>query len=263
MEPTRELLQEEILEILYQKCSQKPVWVTCSEIFWNIQNIKVTERSVRDVLEWLVKNDLVIYQADKYQISKREFIDMSKRKAQQEKEMRSNENAEEKPVAYAGVSMSDEYKNMNNKNMHKSNIFFIAIALVAFLLSGALIGILFFNHYVHEKATASQIVEMQDSIHLQTLQMRNMGYLKDEFVINRNFKNISTSLGEQQAINKEIQNLFHMQQEQINNLIAYNKKQTYIIEQNQKEMYIYLWIIGVAVLVASSLLVAWYGRRNQ
>ena len=63
MEPTREQLQAEILEILYQKCLQKPIWVSCAEIFWSISNLKVSERSVKDVLDWLVKNDLVIYQA--------------------------------------------------------------------------------------------------------------------------------------------------------------------------------------------------------
>ena len=78
MEPTREQLQAEILEILYQKCLQKPIWVSCAEIFWSISNLKVSERSVKDVLDWLVKNDLVIYQADKYQIAKREFMDISR-----------------------------------------------------------------------------------------------------------------------------------------------------------------------------------------
>ena len=80
MESTKESLQEEILEILYQKNLQTPTWTTCSGIAWLVKDIKVTERSVREVLDWLVKNDLVLCQADKYQISKREFIEMSKRK---------------------------------------------------------------------------------------------------------------------------------------------------------------------------------------
>lgn len=58
MEPTREQLQAEILEILYQKCLQKPIWVSCAEIFWSISNLKVSERSVKDVLDWLVKTTL-------------------------------------------------------------------------------------------------------------------------------------------------------------------------------------------------------------
>lgn len=54
-------LQKKIMEILYTKSLVKPVWVTCSEIYWNIQNIKVSERSVCEALDWLVKNDVVLY----------------------------------------------------------------------------------------------------------------------------------------------------------------------------------------------------------
>ena len=80
MEPTRDQLQAEVLEILYQKSLNRPTWVSCPEVYWNIQNTKVSERSVKEVLDWLVKNDLVLHQADKYQIDKREFLDMSRRK---------------------------------------------------------------------------------------------------------------------------------------------------------------------------------------
>lgn len=55
MEQTKEQLQKEIMEILYTKSLVKPIWITSSEVYWNIQNIKVTERSVREALDWLVK----------------------------------------------------------------------------------------------------------------------------------------------------------------------------------------------------------------
>ena len=147
MEPTREQLQAEILEILYQKCLQKPIWVSCAEIFWSISNLKVSERSVKDVLDWLVKNDLVIYQADKYQIAKREFMDISRRKALEKKE--TEENAEVRTVEY-GTSipphtmnhhpwLEREYQQPVAKS---SNTMFAIIALIAFLISGTLVGIL-------------------------------------------------------------------------------------------------------------------------
>jgi len=89
-----------------------------------------------------------------------------------------------------------------------------------------------------------------------------MGYIKDEYTVNRNFKNLSRSLSEQKGINEEILDLIRTQQEQINSLVKYNEQNAHSLEQYQKKMYIYLWIISVAVLVGSSLLVAWYGRRN-
>lgn len=89
-----------------------------------------------------------------------------------------------------------------------------------------------------------------------------MGYIEDEYTINRNFKNLTQSLKGQQEINQELLDLIRSQQEQISSLVEYNKYQTRIIEQNQRENSIYLWIIGVTILIASSLLIAWYGKRN-
>ena len=71
-----------------------------------------------------------------------------------------------------------------------------------------------------------------------------MGYIKDEYTINRNFKNVTQSLKGQQEINQELLYLIRSQQEQINSLAEYNRYQTRIIEQNQRENHIYLWIIG-------------------
>ena len=89
-----------------------------------------------------------------------------------------------------------------------------------------------------------------------------MGYIKDEYTINRNFNNLTQSLKRQQEINQELLNLIRSQQEQISALVEYNRYQTQIIEHNQRENHIYLWIIGIAILIASSLLIAWYGKRN-
>ena len=143
MEQTKEQLQKEIMEILYAKSLVKPVWVTCSEVYWNIQNIKVTERSVREALDWLVKNEVVLYQGDKYQINKREFIEMSKRKAMEEKEM-----SQETGPQPENTGMNDNKTEIRNAGtdttatVRKNYLFYVIIALIAFLLSGILIGIL-------------------------------------------------------------------------------------------------------------------------
>lgn len=264
MEQTKEQLQEEVLDILYNKSLVKPVWVTCSEVYWNTKNIKVTERSVREALDWLVKNEVVLYQGDKYQISKREFLEISKRKEMEKKEVEEQEIPQPKanPAPVSIQPEDDSFK----KAPHRSNLFFVIIALIAFLLSGILVGILIFNHYAKDQndmpATQQQTVLEPDSINLSAIQVRTMGYIKDEYTVNRNFKNLSRSLSEQKGINGEILDLIRTQQEQINSLVKYNEQHAHSLEQYQKKMYIYLWIISVAVLVGSSLLVAWYGRRN-
>lgn len=267
MEPTREQLQAEILEILYQKCLQKPIWVSCAEIFWSISNLKVSERSVKDVLDWLVKNDLVLYQADKYQIAKREFMDISRRKALEKKE--TEENADVQTVDY-GASipphtmshhpwLEREYRQPVAKS---SNIMFAIIALIAFLISGTLIGILLFNSFATERRNSVELTYLPDSIQIQPLQVGTPGYIRDAYTTNRNFKSIQTSLETQQRINAELMDICKVQQSQINILATYAKQQAADIEHLEKERKIYTWMIALALLVLSSLLICRYGRKN-
>lgn len=267
MEPTREQLQAEILEILYQKCLQKPIWVSCAEIFWSISNLKVSERSVKDVLDWLVKNDLVIYQADKYQIAKREFMDISRRKALEKKE--TEENAEVRTVEY-GTSipphtinhhpwLEREYQQPVAKS---SNTMFAIIALIAFLISGTLVGILLFNSFATERRNNAELTYLPDSIQVPSLQVSTPGYIRDAYTTNRNFKNIQTSLETQQRINSELMDICKAQQSQINILTTCSKQQAADIEHLEKERKIYTWMIALALLVLSSLLICRYGRKN-
>lgn len=173
MEPTKEQLQAEILEILYQKCLQKPIWVSCTEVFWSISNLKVTERSVKEVLDWLVKNDLVIYQADKYQISKREFVDISKRKALEKKATEAGNEA----IEYTIPTMSSTHHHPWLEPEHRqpaakpASTMSVVIALIVFLISGTLIGILVFNTFATEKRSNVELAYLPDSIQIQSLQV--------------------------------------------------------------------------------------------
>ncbi len=267
MEPTREQLQAEILEILYQKCLQKPIWVSCAEIFWSISNLKVSERSVKDVLDWLVKNDLVIYQADKYQIAKREFMDISRRKALEKKE--TEENAEVRTVEY-GTSIPPHTMNHHSwlereyqqPVAKSSNTMFAIIALIAFLISGTLVGILLFNSFATERRNNAELTYLPDSIQVPSLQVSTPGYIRDAYTTNRNFKNIQTSLDTQQRINAELMDICKAQQSQINILTTCSKQQAADIEHLEKERKIYTWMIALALLVLSSLLICRYGRKN-
>lgn len=67
-------LEQAVLEVLYKKCLDRPLWVSESEVFWNISDVRVTEREVREVLEQLVYHRRIVKQVGKYQISKAEFL---------------------------------------------------------------------------------------------------------------------------------------------------------------------------------------------
>lgn len=265
MEPTKEQLQAEILEILYQKCLQKPIWVSCTEVFWSISNLKVTERSVKEVLDWLVKNDLVIYQADKYQISKREFVDISKRKALEKKATEAGNEAIEYTIPTPTMSSTHHHPWLEPEHRQPAakpaSTMSVVIALIVFLISGTLIGILVFNTFATEKRSNVELAYLPDSIQIQSLQVDTPGYIRDAYTTNRNFKNIQKSLEVQQTINVELTTICKRQQSQINTLTAYVKQQAADIEHLEKERKIYTWMIALALLVLSSLLVCRFWHK--
>lgn len=188
---------------------------------------------------------------------------MSNRKAMEEKEMNKNTNSQPKiQEMNENKTSTTETRTEANTTARKNYLFYIVIALIAFLLSGTLIGILCFNHYAQKEEVTPPIIERQDSLSIRAMQISTMGYIEDGYTINRNFKNLTQSLKGQQEINQELLDLIRSQQEQISSLVEYNKYQTRITEQNQRENSIYQWIIGVTILIASSLLIAWYGKRN-
>ncbi|WP_417176278.1 DUF5457 domain-containing protein [Alistipes putredinis] len=265
MEPTKEQLQAEILEILYQKCLQKPIWVSCTEVFWSISNLKVTERSVKEILDWLVKNDLVIYQADKYQISKREFVDISKRKALEKKATEAGNEAIEYTIPTPTMPSTHHHPWLEPEHRQPAakpaSTMSVIIALIVFLISGTLIGILVFNTFATEKRSNIELAYLPDSIQIQSLQVDTPGYIRDAYTTNRNFKNIQKSLEVQQAINVELTTICKRQQSQINTLTTYVKQQAADIEHLEKERKIYTWMIALALLVLSSLLVCRFWHK--
>ena len=71
-----------------------------------------------------------------------------------------------------------------------SNTMFAIIALIAFLISGTLIGILLFNSFATEPRNNAELTYLPDSIQVPSLQVSTPGYIRDAYTTNRNFKNI-------------------------------------------------------------------------
>ncbi len=76
---TENHLREEILNILYAKNLNKPIWISVEEVFWTIDDFSVSEEQIKKTLKWLVERDKVISQSGKYQISQEEFLERSKK----------------------------------------------------------------------------------------------------------------------------------------------------------------------------------------
>ena len=269
MEPTREQLQEEILEILYQKSINRPTWITCSEIYWNIKNLKVSERSVKEILDWLVKNDLVLHQADKYQIDKREFLDMAKRKTieNQMTDDASHAWGEEAVVYNSMVSDSNPIREISNRHLSPSHsVPFIGI-LLSFVLSGIVLGLLVFNivsdsqdKEINNKLES--LAKMTDSIPETTLTVPSIPYARDYHTINRNIKNLNGAIIEQQSINKTLEAAINGERvyaESIRDVIVSQQGE---IKRLTRDRNVYLWIIGIGMFLLNGTLIFRFRKRD-
>lgn len=268
MEPTRDQLQEEVLEILYQKSLQKPIWVSCSEIYWNITNLKVSERSVKEVLDWLVKNDLVLHQADKYQIDKREFLDMNKRK-KAEKAMVSETSSpvmstDFQPSAKSALGTQDGGVAHPSQSSH--SLSFIGI-LLSFVLSGIVLGLLVFNGFLEPQDKnllngADSIAVMSDSIAVSELVTPSVSYIRDSYAINKNFKNINGCFAEQQKINITLVDAIKNNRRTIEDLRNIIISQHNAISKLRRDRNIFLWIIGIGLFLLNGTLIFRYRKKD-
>ena len=152
-------------------------------------------------------------------------------------------------------------KQKNNKGFSLVELI-VVIAIMAVLISGTLVGILLFNSFATERRNNAELTYLPDSIQVPSLQVSTPGYIRDAYTTNRNFKNIQTSLETQQRINAELMDICKAQQSQINILTTCSKQQAADIEHLEKERKIYTWMIALALLVLSSLLICRYGRKN-
>lgn len=68
-------IHEVILKIMYKEDKEKPIGVSASDVLWKIDNPEITERYVREVLDWLVRENKVTSYLDKYSLDRHEFLE--------------------------------------------------------------------------------------------------------------------------------------------------------------------------------------------
>ncbi|WP_271783469.1 DUF5457 domain-containing protein [Aquimarina algiphila] len=68
-------IHEVILKIMYKEDKEKPKGLTAGDVLWKIDNPEITERYVREVLDWLVRENKVTLYLDKYSLDRHEFLD--------------------------------------------------------------------------------------------------------------------------------------------------------------------------------------------
>lgn len=126
MSVTTELpLHEVILKIMYNEDREKPKALSPKDILWKIDNPEITERYVREVLDWLVRERKVSMYLDKYSLDRYEFLEQkTKNKDIEEEEEKEGNNT----ATFYIKPPQKKIKSIRNKI-----IFFIGVISILFM----------------------------------------------------------------------------------------------------------------------------------
>lgn len=79
-------IHDVILKIMYNADREKPIGLTAGDVLWKIDNPEITERYVREVLDWLVREKRAQVYLDKYSLDRYEFLDQKAKYEEEEEE---------------------------------------------------------------------------------------------------------------------------------------------------------------------------------
>ncbi|MEM0940698.1 MAG: DUF5457 domain-containing protein [Bacteroidota bacterium] len=71
-------LHEIVLEVMFKISPSKPVGVSVSDVFWGIDIPELTEREVKEVMEWLVHKRQITRYIDKYHLDRPAYLELKK-----------------------------------------------------------------------------------------------------------------------------------------------------------------------------------------
>jgi hypothetical protein len=183
-------IHEVILKIMYNADREKPIGLTSSDILWKIDNPEITERYVREVLGWLVRERKVKLYLEKYSLDRHEFL---AQKVKNEEEEEEEVLSAEKETFYIKPSKK------NIKNI-RSKIFFFTGTLVLCFVTYLYVNMLRDYEVTTKEIAANNIEEKQPAI--RNLFLSN----EDDENVDTKIENISYLFSKQNKNNKNIKN---------------------------------------------------------
>ncbi len=126
-------LHEVVLDILYFEDVEKPVGLSPEDIFLIIKDAEISERKIREVLEWLVLQKRVVRQFGKYYLDKYEFIERANQIKQVGPESKKKESQEKAAGAPRYISIVKGPPPKRNTWRTKVALLFFIFSLIALL----------------------------------------------------------------------------------------------------------------------------------
>lgn len=269
-------LHEIVLEILYEKNKEKPLWVTVDEVFWTITIPSVSERQVREVLDWLVHHKKAVKQFGKYQIDKYEFIERStasapkRRKSAPKQTPQTDENTgndaekviekvTEKKAIRPTPTKTVVAEKTKEKPIRKNRVFHW-------------VGIFFFSAFSIFLAVMAYRIYTVPGVELERPEITEVnsgsppnlyvggGNVRNDSVLNRRMRNIAHSLNSQKAFNEDLIKQQDSLQKQLLKLENYSRSLEQALAEQHRNNQRYFLMAGVA-LVLLCMAVIFY-RKN-
>lgn len=243
-------LHEVILDIMFFKNKEKPVPYSPEDIFWQIKDPSISERQIKEVLDWLVVNKRVEKRFGKYQIDKYEFIDIANRYNSGKDENVENKTQKNitKVEVVKKVSVSSKQPKKQQKNSRK-NIKFKWVNTLLILICLPLFAYMVYTLYSPPKNVVAEIKITEE---LQQDIPGNL-YVSTDKIENREFKSkikeISYSFVKQNRINNDIVNNVN----RINNEIVILQKGLDVLnksyeESKEREKILFRGFLGISLL---------------
>lgn len=187
--PTDLPIHEVILKIMYKTDREKPIGLTTADILWKIDNPEITERYVREVLDWLVRERKVKLYLEKYSLDRYEFL---------EQKAKNQEEDEEEVVEVGKETFYLKSSNKKIKNIRSKIFFFTGIIALCFV-TYLYVNMVRDYEVSTKKTTPITIIKEQKTI--KKLYLSN----KEEETVNKKIENISYLFSKQNKNNNNIQ----------------------------------------------------------
>ena len=186
-------LHEVVLKIMFYEDIEKAAEMTAEDVLWRIDNPEISERQIREVLDWLVHQKKVVRYLGKYSIDRVEFI------AQKElyKTSLKRDNTTLK-IAKKTSSKRQTFYMHSNKVYHAP--YYSYIIILGILILGYLTYTFSYVDYQFKPST-TLITQQKRSI--QNLSRQKQLYVsKDDTYTEKEKSAISYSFSRQNKINK-------------------------------------------------------------
>lgn len=190
-------LHEVILQILFVENTEKAAEMTSQDVLWRIDNPEISERQVREVLDWLVVKKKASLYLGKYSIDRIEFLEQKEiYKTSLSSNHKKNRFPPSKSTKEFNSSSNSFFLNSPKQKNNKYTLIFLCIGVIVFGYFTYVIASL--NHNL--EPTKNLLTPKNTSI--DSLQNQNRLYTSRDEDYSVNAKNaISNSFAIQNTIN--------------------------------------------------------------